>query len=277
MKLQYLGTAAAEGWPALFCDCDNCARARAAGGRNLRTRSQAMVDGRLLIDFPPDTYFHLLTNSIDISYLENLIITHTHEDHWYPDDLFCRYAWGANYRHPETLKPLTVWGSDIVEAKVAELEARRPQDKRLCYGKLTPYESTAIDGYTVTPLPANHAPETRAVIYQISDGERTMLYGNDTGIPCEAVWEYWASHPVHFDLLSLDCTGIVKNWRDGHMGLASNKEVVERLKAMGLADDATRVVVHHFSHNGGLIYDELVKEVAPWGWDVSYDGMVVEF
>ncbi len=43
MKLQYLGTAAAEGWPALFCDCYSCRRARIAGGRNIRTRSQAML------------------------------------------------------------------------------------------------------------------------------------------------------------------------------------------------------------------------------------------
>ena len=42
MKLQYLGTAAAEGWPALFCTCDNCARARAAGGKNIRTRRKAL-------------------------------------------------------------------------------------------------------------------------------------------------------------------------------------------------------------------------------------------
>lgn len=28
MKLLYLGTAAAEGWPAPFCQCDNCKAAR---------------------------------------------------------------------------------------------------------------------------------------------------------------------------------------------------------------------------------------------------------
>ena len=55
MKLQYFGTAAAEGWPALFCGCDACRRAREAGGRNIRTRSQALIDDKLLIDFPADT------------------------------------------------------------------------------------------------------------------------------------------------------------------------------------------------------------------------------
>ncbi len=33
MKLKYLGTAAAEGIPALFCRCEMCAYARKAGGK----------------------------------------------------------------------------------------------------------------------------------------------------------------------------------------------------------------------------------------------------
>ena len=31
MKFKYLGTAAAEGWPAMFCSCDACNRARTSG------------------------------------------------------------------------------------------------------------------------------------------------------------------------------------------------------------------------------------------------------
>ena len=53
MKIRYLGTAAAEGWPALFCSCPICTKARAQGGKNLRTRTQAILDGELLLDFPP--------------------------------------------------------------------------------------------------------------------------------------------------------------------------------------------------------------------------------
>ena len=52
MKILYMGTAAAEGWPALFCSCPICTHARKMGGHNLRTRTQALLDGSLLIDFP---------------------------------------------------------------------------------------------------------------------------------------------------------------------------------------------------------------------------------
>ena len=52
MKFQFLGTCAAEGFPALWCDCDNCKKARAIGGRAMRSRSQAIIDDCLLIDDP---------------------------------------------------------------------------------------------------------------------------------------------------------------------------------------------------------------------------------
>ena len=65
MRIKYLGTAAAEGVPAIFCSCEVCKKARELGGRNIRTRSQAIIDDRLLIDFPPDSCVHFMTNSID--------------------------------------------------------------------------------------------------------------------------------------------------------------------------------------------------------------------
>src|SRR5699024_7123072 len=50
MKLTYLGTAAAEGFPALFCNCPACREAARLGGRNIRTRSQALINRDLLLD-----------------------------------------------------------------------------------------------------------------------------------------------------------------------------------------------------------------------------------
>ena len=56
MKLQYLGTAAAEGIPGLFCQCPMCQYARKTMGKEYRARSGAVVNDRLMIDFPPDVY-----------------------------------------------------------------------------------------------------------------------------------------------------------------------------------------------------------------------------
>ena len=67
MKFKYLGTAAAEGFPAVFCNCIYCKKARELRGKNIRTRSQAMIDDKILLDFPADTYLHALQFDLDLS------------------------------------------------------------------------------------------------------------------------------------------------------------------------------------------------------------------
>ena len=54
VKITFLGTAAAEGYPNPFCRCENCEGARKVGGRALRKRASALIDDQLLIDFGPD-------------------------------------------------------------------------------------------------------------------------------------------------------------------------------------------------------------------------------
>ena len=58
MKLTFLGSGAAEGMPAIFCNCEVCRESRRLGGKNFRTRSQSLINDDLLIDFPADTYSH---------------------------------------------------------------------------------------------------------------------------------------------------------------------------------------------------------------------------
>ena len=101
MEIQYLGTAAAEGWPALFCDCDICRR----------TRTQAMVDRRILMDFPPDTYTHALTYGLELGQVQHLLVTHSHMDHFFPVELIHRHEhFGHNARGM-----LHVYGNAAVE------------------------------------------------------------------------------------------------------------------------------------------------------------------
>lgn len=71
--------------------------------------------------------------------------------------------------------------------------------------------------------------------------------------------------------------GLTWDWRNGHMSLKTNLEVIGRLKKEGIADEKTIFVSNHFSHNGGQTYDELVPEMAKHGIIVSYDGLEIEF
>jgi phosphoribosyl 1,2-cyclic phosphate phosphodiesterase len=83
MKFKYLGTAAAEGFPAMFCDCEYCMEARKRKGKNIRTRSQSIINEDLLIDLPADTYIHAINNDLEMFKVggHNIAINHS------PDEL----------------------------------------------------------------------------------------------------------------------------------------------------------------------------------------------
>ena len=83
MNIQFLGTGAAEGIPALFCQCPLCRKAEAAGGREIRTRCGALVNNRILIDLTPDIFLHKLRFGLDLSAVEGVVVTHSHSDHFF--------------------------------------------------------------------------------------------------------------------------------------------------------------------------------------------------
>ncbi len=51
MKLHYLGTAAAEAIPAVWCNCEVCKKIRKTRGKDVRTRSQVLINDDLMVDF----------------------------------------------------------------------------------------------------------------------------------------------------------------------------------------------------------------------------------
>ncbi len=277
MKLQYLGTAAAEGVPSLFCTCDTCRRTLEAGGKNIRTRSQAIVNDELLIDYPPDTYMHLLTRGLDLRGISHCLITHSHGDHLFPMDLAMRRP---GYAVVPNGSVLHLYGSDKVMEKLLPLrENPRIADSGvLAFHEVKAYEPFKVLSYTVTPVPAHHDEGSGPFLYLIDDGQKTLLYAHDTAYLDEPVWKWLTDHPKHIDYISLDCTHqlIPGKLHGGHLGLDTCRVFMDRMKETGCADPSTRVCLNHFSHNGGATYDELVPLAAECGCLVSYDGMTVE-
>lgn len=278
MKLTYLGTAAAEGWPALFCRCEYCKKALERGGKNLRTRSQAMVNDDLLIDFPADSFSHMQQNGLNFSAVKTLLITHSHMDHFSPTDLHLRST--SYYAHDLSTPNLTLYGNERV-MKLLERERitreEEPNDTGISAVEIEAYKPFTAGKYRVTALPAFHAMNEKAFVYLIEDGEKTLLYLHDTGELFDEVYEYLAANKVRADLISYDCTYVALPSGGGHMGLDSCPKVRARLEAIGVSDEKTVSVVNHFSHNGKLIYDELEPAAKEIGFLTSYDGMVVEF
>jgi len=110
MKVRYLGTAASEGFPAVFCNCEYCQTARKTG--EFRTRSQVLIEDNLLIDFPPETYLHAVTGKIDLSAITCLLVTHSHTDHFYAQEFVNR---GYKFAYGLSEKTLNIYGNKAVK------------------------------------------------------------------------------------------------------------------------------------------------------------------
>ena len=76
MQLTILGTAAAEGWPAPFCRCIACQEARSRKGPDIRTRSGAIIDNVIKLDFSADTVSQLQRTGRDLCNIHSLVFTH---------------------------------------------------------------------------------------------------------------------------------------------------------------------------------------------------------
>lgn len=277
MKLKYLGTAAAEGWPAVFCDCVSCKRAAQAGGKNIRTRAQAVIDDKLLIDFGPDTYMHVLQHGLPLHQIRHCIVTHTHNDHFYPSELLLK---GRPYAVNGNKYPLTVYGNEKVKMLLERMQKEENDSDNLevClfYKPIRLFETIDIAGYHVTPLRAAHDKTELCVIYYIEDNEgKALLYGCDTAYFPEDTWRYLAGKPL--DLVTLDATmGILADCPT-HMGIKTAFNVKDRLKEINCLKENTRVILHHFSHNQGrgLLHEEMEKIAMQKNCGISYDGMEI--
>ena len=234
-----------------------------------------MVNDRLLIDFPADTYYHIMAYGLNINHIDSVIVTHAHEDHLYPLEFGNRREFFAYL--PDDVSPVfTIYGSRKVGDAVKGAIASAPG--RLAFEELLPFESYVIAGHSVTPLTADHDPSSGPYIYLIGDGERLLLYAHDTGYFTDETWDYLGKMRRRISAASLDCTGgLGAQYRNGHMGTEACSETKRRLCEMGIMADDAVFCLNHFSHNGRSIYDDIVGPASDMGFEVSYDGMVLEF
>lgn len=274
MKIQYLGTAAYEGIPALFCQCEWCKKAKELGGKNIHSRSQALINDDLLIDFPPDTWLHYVRFGFDWTKIENCLITHSHSDHFYLEDM--EQGRRGVFSHGCFVK-LQYYADQSAYIQMKERFERSKMSENAQANLIPLGKIFKVGKYEVMAVRANHDPASTPVVYAISDGAKKMLYCNDTGLLAKESLDQLQTFGK-FDLISLDCTGqLEKGWEIGHMSLDTNVKFVKELEKRGMVDANTIKVVNHFSHNGKATYEELAKEAESHGMIVSYDGLEIEF
>ena len=171
MKLKYYGTAASEGVPAIFCKCETCIKSKESGGRNIRTRSQALLDGELLIDFPADTYLHVLNHGLPLADIRHCIITHSHEDHFYPEDLLLRRNGYAHWIE----KPLTIYGTGAVKTSFCKVIENWESDNSVAFQEIKAFTPFEASGFKIIPLISDHDPSSDPVFYLIEKNGKKIL------------------------------------------------------------------------------------------------------
>ena len=277
MKFKFLGTGAAEGFPAMYCGCAACEAARREGGKSLRTRSQAMIDDDFLIDYPSDSFAHAMQYRLRMDTIKYIFATHSHLDHFAPEDATMRgLAFAHNIREPlvtvygnEAIKKVYDWAYGMMIGKIKD---------GYSFQLLQAYKPVQAGGYTVIPLPARHDPNENCFIFVIRKGGKTLLYGNDTGMLYEEVFDYLKREKIYFDMVTLDCTMVENPVSDegSHMGIDGDVRVIKRFAENGNIDGKTLLFANHFSHNGDPRQERLEKLLQPHGIAPAYDGLEVE-
>ncbi len=280
MKLKYYGTGAGYGLPEVFCDCRICRHARKAGGKNIRTRSMALLDGQLAIDLSVDTFHHCAFAGLDMRRVKHVLVTHSHHDHFFTSDLFSRVR---GMTEPVNFYLSEASGKSVratVEKHKEDFAASTRDPKAWTLAEvhtLEYFKPIEILDYKVTPLPARHVKALEPMIFVIERDGKSILWGHDTGLLLPEASEWIKNSGIKFDLVSLDCTlrrgaQITKS----HMDLDWCIETADMLREGGNADENTKFILSHIGHLVDRTHDELTAEAAEYGMIVAWDGMEIE-
>ncbi|MBD5636941.1 MAG: MBL fold metallo-hydrolase [Clostridia bacterium] len=274
MKVRYLGTGAAEGIPALFCECEFCKRAR-AGKEKVRSRSQVVLDGELSIDFPPDAFYHNAVFGAELSKIKYLLVTHSHMDHFYAHDFVLR-----GYKYARGLEPLEIFGNGEAREVFEECTRREMrEDVRtlIRFHELKAFEPVVFGAWRAVPLKAKHSSK-EPFVFSIEKGDKRILHLTDSGMLPEEDFIYLEKEGKPFDLITFDCTFLYDSVSESarHMGVWENEKIFSRLKEAGLVREDTKKVFTHFSHNSAPAQDKLIKAEKEFKAIAAYDGMQLD-
>ena len=277
MKIQFLGTGAAEGIPAMFCNCESCINIRKLGENQFRTRSQVIIDDILSIDFPPEAFYHSIKFGVLLTKLKYLLVSHSHMDHFYAHDFILR-----GYKYAELVEPiLEIYGNSEVGKVFSECTAREMKPEvapHVAFTEVSPYSALNIGGYKVLTLPATHSKTEQALLFYIEKDGKGYLHLYDTGLLEEGIYSFLAENKAHPNVVCFDCTFTDNNYGTSvrHMNIYDNMLVKRKLDENGVTDVNTKYIISHFSHNSNPTLERLKQIKEKFGVTAAYDGYTIE-
>jgi len=268
MEILLLGTGGADGVPAFSGNTRVDTYAREHGGRDLRTRAAALVDGALKIDLPPDTLTQVQRERLDTREWSGLLFTHGDADHFAPREI----QYGMFPFNEMLYLDFTIYANQRTIDRIAALYPEWPIDLAVIHAGQT-FDHC---DFRITPVPAHHIETEECLNLLIQREGKTLLYATDTGFWREPTWDILQDYKV--DCLVMECTeGFADTTWEGHLDFKEFLCVVTRLRKMGVLHSSSVITSTHHSHSGEATYGELEEAMLPYGIQPGYDGMRILF
>jgi len=253
LRIQFLGTGAAEGIPAMGCECNHCARARQEGGKLLRERSAILLQlpgYNLLVEAPPD--IRGLINKYQVSNLHGIVATH------------------ATYGHIGGIKEFEYWPTPLdflAEPTLFEVIHREHWTDRLdeCMFHIPYYPGAALYFGQFSLIP--FAARRRQPIFGLSIrvGEKRVIYASS--MPSHTT-NYARCLMAGADVLIVN-TPTFQPPKEDHITVV---EAVELKKQVS----AEQLILTYINHHNRP-HDKLEDYAGQFpGVTVAYDGMSLE-
>ena len=232
-------------------------------GEFFRRFTSVKINNDLLIDFPADVEDYLIKNDEPLCDIENLLITHTHNDHYDADTISkilgkAIKIWTEKNTAPMIMKDLPFYG-------VCDLEL---------------YSPVKVGGYEVIGVPANHSVSDKNQIplhYIITKGDKTIFWGCDGAWLPNYSWKEIKKHK--YDLVVLDGT-LGENKGDyrifEHNNISMIREISATMRSCELLKPEGKIAISHMSRYAHKSHDELQKCMDDANIIVAYDGMELE-
>ncbi|MBI5354486.1 MAG: hypothetical protein HZB50_17740 [Chloroflexi bacterium] len=283
MIITFLGTSAANAFPEAFCNCINCERARELGGPSLRKRSALLINDDLLIDLGPDIMTSSQMHGCSLSNVSYCLQTHPHADHLDLSHLLSKSPeYGVVdapclhfYASHETLqRAAQTFERDLSGDSLLSPETGKKLNLKI--HPIEPLQPFTFGRYRVTAFPANHAPTMGAMLYAVESDGCCMFYGTDTATLLEQTWRGFHQFKMRFNVVILDHTYGPDQPGSDHLSAHQVIEHVARMRNEGLLTENSRVFATHIAHEGNPAHPELAKFAAQHGYEIAYDGLVLE-
>lgn len=280
MKVTFLGTAAATAMPLPFCNCSICKEAKKLKGKDIRKRASVVINDDLLIDLGPDSINSCYQYDVDLSKIKYIVQTHAHSDHFDAGHFITRHPDYAT----QNVNPITLIASLKTfyamnkmlkdEDGRADLFCADFQEKlKLSLKTISHSDTIRLDEYSITALGSLHDINQQALIYLITYKDKTILYGTDLLDICEDVYNLLDNKSI--DILILDQTYGEGYNAGGHLDAGQLKTIINRLRQMSIITDTTLIYATHISHEGNNTHEKMQSLAKEYGYDISYDGLIV--